>query len=361
MPPTQTKKKLVIKENNLNNFGNKNCSNRNSPKSSSVEDENIKIEVDNFVSQVNLEEFWIWCQENPDSPILPNGSGEKTNIPRVSNSFFQFKRFVARYTKDRKIIGHNNQTVLSKSQSVLWKTISNEQKQFFNNLYQEALKFQKENYPDYAFHPKRQKSELKIKSMGKKSKVTVVENEYEQKCDLVNLGADHISEEANMPSITLPDTTESFEFVNVDTTVFLGNEIQNISVPISTIPRISVDFFVPIENPSFTYEAQSPFPYEETSPFPYEETSPFPFNDVSSPSTISSVTSTISTPVFSSSPQPNCNYFHSPPMDENQDNALCLNIPVHDVSFFSNIIQPETQQISFSDFSDFQMLYSLME
>ncbi|RHZ54987.1 hypothetical protein Glove_421g120 [Diversispora epigaea] len=54
----------------------------------------------------------------------------------------------------------------------------------------EALEFQRKNYPEYAFHPKRQKSELKIKPMSKKSDA-VVENGYEQTLNRNNnLGAD---------------------------------------------------------------------------------------------------------------------------------------------------------------------------
>ncbi|CAG8531271.1 5311_t:CDS:1, partial [Diversispora eburnea] len=334
---------LVIKENN--NFRNKNCSNQNTPYKSSVEDENIKIQVENFVAQVDLEKFWNWCHLNHEKPILPNRSGE--NCPRAANSFFQFKRFVARYTKEHKIRGHNNQTILSKSQSMLWSKISEEQRQFFKNLYEEALKFQKENYPEYAFHPKRQKSELKIKSMGKKSKDAVVEkNEYEQMFDLApanrnnNLGAAHINkEEANI----LPNTN-SYDFSDVNTagpnSVLLDNGIPSISV-----------VYVPMENESFTFSgASSPFTFNEiSSPSPFASQfvyndisspsgSSFAFNDVSSPSSSSfaftdvsspsNSTSTTSTPIFSSpSPQmdgnssgtstistpifhsPNCNYF----------------------------------------------------
>ncbi|CAG8519388.1 1761_t:CDS:2 [Diversispora eburnea] len=47
---------------------------------------------------------------------------------------FVAQRFIAHYSKEHKIIGHNNQTILSRSQSILWRMISGEQKQFFQEF-----------------------------------------------------------------------------------------------------------------------------------------------------------------------------------------------------------------------------------
>ncbi|RHZ45725.1 hypothetical protein Glove_658g29 [Diversispora epigaea] len=183
-------------------------------------DDYLKSEVDNFVTQVNLEHFWNWCLLNRESPILPKPR-ENGNIPRVANPYFQFKRFVARYALEHEINGYNNQIVLSKSQSILWRMISNEQRIFFKNLYSEALEFVRKNYPDYTFHPRKQKSEPKIKPMGKKSKVAVVENRYEQIFNANrndNLGVAHINKPFRMQSETAEggksDCQHNFEGFN---------------------------------------------------------------------------------------------------------------------------------------------------
>lgn len=128
------------------------------------EDHDIATRVKNFVSFFDPDDFLQWCQANAE-PIVPKRS--ENGVPRVCNSFFQFKIYVARYAQEKGIEGNNFQHILSKSQSILWKMLSAEQKGFFKQLYNEAKKYQKLHYPEYRFRPNRQKSNLKIRSMDK--------------------------------------------------------------------------------------------------------------------------------------------------------------------------------------------------
>ncbi|CAG8468367.1 576_t:CDS:1 [Scutellospora calospora] len=137
---------------------NKLCSKRSSSKNSSTID--ISQKVDEFVKQVDLEDL---CSS---SVIVLPGTGKNNPVARPSNCFFQFKRAVTNYAMKKVIQGRNDQNILSKAQSKLWKMITPVQKDYFRKLAEEALKIHKEKFPDYEFHPQRDKSVLKIKSMN---------------------------------------------------------------------------------------------------------------------------------------------------------------------------------------------------
>ncbi|CAG8690817.1 10799_t:CDS:1 [Acaulospora morrowiae] len=138
--------------------------NRSALTNTSVEmDEKFDLKVEKFVSQIPLDEL---CNpENNYQPVLPKKSGKNCDVARAANSFFQFKPVVTQYAIKHKIKGYNDQSILSKAQSRLWKKLSVAQKEPFKRLYEEAVEYQKKNFPDYKFKPQRQKSDLKIKKM----------------------------------------------------------------------------------------------------------------------------------------------------------------------------------------------------
>nr|CAG8590151.1 11641_t:CDS:1 [Entrophospora candida] len=112
----------------------------------------------------NLNEFI--CVAKDHHPILP--SKKNNTVGRVSNCFFQFKSVFNRFATSRSIPGYNNQTVLSKSQSMLWKQFSANEKEPFINLYNTAQQLFNEEFPTYKYQPKRDKSILKVRSMSHK-------------------------------------------------------------------------------------------------------------------------------------------------------------------------------------------------
>ncbi|CAH1760248.1 14517_t:CDS:2 [Entrophospora sp. SA101] len=112
----------------------------------------------------NLNEFI--CVAKGHHPILP--SKKNNTVGRVSNCFFQFKSVFNRFATSKSIPGHNNQTVLSKSQSMLWRQFSANEKEPFIQLYKIAQQLFNEKFPTYKYQPKRDKSILKVRSMGHK-------------------------------------------------------------------------------------------------------------------------------------------------------------------------------------------------
>ncbi|CAG8476059.1 2935_t:CDS:2, partial [Dentiscutata erythropus] len=121
---------------------------------------NVEQKVDEFVRQVDLEQL---CSPIENSePLLTKGPGKNNPVGRPSNCFFQFKRVVSTYATNRHIPGYNDQNILSKAQSKLWKMITEEQKDHFKKLAKEAARIHKENHPDYEFHPHRDKSNQNI-------------------------------------------------------------------------------------------------------------------------------------------------------------------------------------------------------
>ncbi|CAG8632737.1 13314_t:CDS:1 [Cetraspora pellucida] len=176
----------------------------------------IEQKVDKFINNVDLA---VLCSPDNDfmSVCLP--------VSRPANCFLQFKRVVAKYAAKHKIPGYNDQYILSKGQSKLWKMLSKEQKEIFKQLAYSAFKLHKDKYPDFEFHPHRDKSVLKIRftnaGQSKRKKTPVQKPDQNHNTFIIT------PEQSNVEASDCEAISE--EDVNLQQQLFFT---QNMSVPL---------------------------------------------------------------------------------------------------------------------------------
>ncbi|CAG8474949.1 8824_t:CDS:1 [Gigaspora margarita] len=220
---------------------------------------NVEQMVEEFVKQVDLEQL---CSIDGITPLLAERSGKNNPVSRPSNCFFQFKRIVSQYATQRCIPGYNDQNILSKAQSKLWSMTSNEQKAPFKKLAEDAKIKHKEMYPDYEFHPHRDKSVLKIKmnhgGQQKKKKNPVEKPDQRNKNLLIHQDS----------TISSPDSNEGeFDFVDIQEDVygqtnalFDNSTTYALQSPINndSDARMGSQDELMVTIPEFVYTLQSP-------------------------------------------------------------------------------------------------------
>ncbi|CAG8504276.1 7353_t:CDS:1 [Cetraspora pellucida] len=226
-------------------------------------DTNIEQKVDEFVKQVDLVQLYSLTEGI--EPVLAKTSGKNSPVSRPSNCFFQFKKVVSKYAAEKLIPGHNDQNILSKAQSRLWASLSNDQKRPFKKLAEEAVRAHKEMYPDYEFHPHRDKSVLKIKISGSNGGQSRKKKNPSEKPDQKNQNL--VFNQDSTSNLNLESNRGDFDIVtNLAEDVSRQNAYNNnstIALPIidesnSCMGSQSQDQMIEFQDQPFLYIVHSP-------------------------------------------------------------------------------------------------------